>query len=202
MRALRNRSTMGSTGLLATVAAVVLALLMPLGSPVHAVVPGDDGRSTRIPAAPTRITAELPELVKLRVAEGPSPWLGRELRHPNGRRFPEQVLQWGNLVRTVMRDHRVRPRFLRGILAQIQQESSGRPSAINLWDSNARRGTPSKGLLQVILPTYRAYAHPELGHKSFQTVPYANIWAALNYVKDRYGKKKFRKWNRGHNQGY
>lgn len=30
------------------------------------------------------------------------------------------------------------------------KESSGRPDAINLWDSNAKKGTPSKGLLQCI----------------------------------------------------
>lgn len=40
---------------------------------------------------------------------------------------------------------------LKRLLYQMQTESGGNPRAINLWDINARRGTPSKGLLQVNL---------------------------------------------------
>lgn len=35
------------------------------------------------------------------------------------------------------------------LLYQMQTESGGNPHAINLWDINAKRGTPSKGLMQV-----------------------------------------------------
>ena len=40
----------------------------------------------------------------------------------------------------------------------IMHESSGNPNAANYSDSNAARGTPSKGLMQVIDPTFQSYS--------------------------------------------
>ncbi|MET7286240.1 transglycosylase SLT domain-containing protein [Streptomyces sp. NPDC005573] len=72
-----------------------------------------------------------------------------------------------------------------GIHRNIMRESSGNPLAINLWDSNAVKGTPSKGLLQVIDPTFRAY---HVAGTSFDPYdPVANITAACNYAAARYG---------------
>lgn len=136
------------------------------------------------------------------VRMGPSQWKGERLRHPNGRKFPAKVERWANLVSLVMAEHKVPQRYLPGVLAQIQQESSGRPEAVNRWDSNAHRGTPSKGLLQVIAPTYRHFAKDGYRNTRYQTVPYTNIYASLNYVKKSYGMGKFRSWTNGHNQGY
>jgi hypothetical protein len=67
----------------------------------------------------------------------------------------------------------------------MQQESGGNPRAINLWDSNAKRGTPSKGLMQVIDPTFRAYAMP--GHNADIWDPLSNILASERYAMARYG---------------
>ncbi|MFJ7955524.1 transglycosylase SLT domain-containing protein [Streptomyces sp. NPDC096319] len=72
-----------------------------------------------------------------------------------------------------------------GIHRNIMRESSGNPQAINLWDSNAAAGTPSKGLLQVIEPTFLAYHVPGTSLDLFD--PVANITAACNYAADRYG---------------
>ncbi|QXE34223.1 LysM peptidoglycan-binding domain-containing protein [Streptomyces sp. GMY02] len=72
-----------------------------------------------------------------------------------------------------------------GIYRNIMRESSGNPQAINNWDSNAAAGTPSKGLLQVIDPTFQAYHVPGTSMDSFD--PVANITAACNYAADRYG---------------
>ncbi|MFJ6936355.1 transglycosylase SLT domain-containing protein [Streptomyces sp. NPDC101132] len=72
-----------------------------------------------------------------------------------------------------------------GIHRNIMRESSGNPRAINLWDINARNGIPSKGLLQVIQPTFNAY-HVK-GTKFDLYDPVANIVAACNYAADRYG---------------
>jgi hypothetical protein len=151
-----------------------------------------------VPSAdnPERLTAAA--LVK----SGPSEWTGKKLRHPQGGRFSPNVERWANLVLLVMAEKNIPKKRLPGILAQIQQESSGNPKAVNRWDSNAKRGTPSKGLLQVIKPTYRTYAKPGYRKPKYMTVPYTNIYAALSYVKDTYGMKKFASWNRGHNQGY
>lgn len=72
-----------------------------------------------------------------------------------------------------------------GIHRNIMRESSGNPMAINNWDINAQNGIPSKGLLQVIYPTFKAY-HVK-GTKFDQYDPVANIVAACNYAADRYG---------------
>ncbi|GAB4589991.1 transglycosylase SLT domain-containing protein [Nocardia sp. IFM 10818] len=72
-----------------------------------------------------------------------------------------------------------------GIHRNIMRESSGNPHAINLYDSNAAAGIPSKGLLQVIDPTFEAY-HVE-GTPFDIWDPVANITAACNYAAHRYG---------------
>lgn len=66
----------------------------------------------------------------------------------------------------------------------IEKESSGDPRAINRWDSNAARGTPSKGLMQTIDPTFDAYKLP--GHEDVYD-PVDNIIAGVRYTLDRYG---------------
>ncbi|PWA11081.1 hypothetical protein DCC39_10305 [Pueribacillus theae] len=64
------------------------------------------------------------------------------------------------------------------------KESSGNPRAINKWDSNAKRGTPSKGLMQTIDPTFSRYKI-----KGYDDIynPVHNAIAAINYIKSRYG---------------
>lgn len=68
----------------------------------------------------------------------------------------------------------------------IMAESGGNPRAINNWDSNAQRGTPSQGLMQTIPSTFRKFVHPELAHRSI-TDPIANITAGLRYMIATYG---------------
>ncbi|MEU9184015.1 LysM peptidoglycan-binding domain-containing protein [Streptomyces sp. NPDC048484] len=72
-----------------------------------------------------------------------------------------------------------------GIQRNIIRESSGNPQAMNNWDSNAVAGTPSKGLLQVIDPTFTAYHVTGTSLDPFD--PVANITAACNYAAARYG---------------
>ncbi len=66
----------------------------------------------------------------------------------------------------------------------IQHESGGNPQAINNWDSNAAKGTPSKGLMQCIDPTFNSYKLP--GHNDIWN-PVDNICAGVNYAISRYG---------------
>ncbi|MFC9472754.1 transglycosylase SLT domain-containing protein [Nocardia sp. NPDC056952] len=77
------------------------------------------------------------------------------------------------------------PGSYEGIHRNIMRESTGNPQAINLWDSNAAMGIPSKGLLQVIDPTFATY-HVE-GTPFDVWNPVANIVAACNYAAQRYG---------------
>ncbi|WP_285637246.1 transglycosylase SLT domain-containing protein [Lentzea sp. NBRC 102530] len=66
----------------------------------------------------------------------------------------------------------------------IEKESSGNPHAINLWDSNAQAGTPSKGLMQCIDSTFNAHKLP--GHDDIWN-PVDNIIAGVRYTFSRYG---------------
>ena len=73
-----------------------------------------------------------------------------------------------------------------GVKKIIMAESGGNPRAINTWDSNARRGTPSRGLMQTIPSTYRHYVHPDVADRPI-TDPVANITAGVRYMIDNYG---------------
>ncbi|KOV95793.1 transglycosylase SLT domain-containing protein [Streptomyces sp. NRRL B-3648] len=72
-----------------------------------------------------------------------------------------------------------------GLHRNIMRESSGNPLAINNWDINAINGIPSKGLLQVIPPTFQAYHVAGTSWNIYD--PVANITAAANYAAHRYG---------------
>lgn len=80
-------------------------------------------------------------------------------------------------------------------LQQMQSESGGNPAAINNWDSNAAAGTPSKGLMQVIDPTFQSYRSPAYPNDIWN--PGANIAAALQYLVARYGGPEG-VWGEGH----
>jgi SLT domain-containing protein len=70
-------------------------------------------------------------------------------------------------------------------LYQMKTESNGNPNAINNWDINAKNGTPSKGLMQVIEPTFRAYARSPYNKNIWD--PMSNILASMRYALSRYG---------------
>jgi hypothetical protein len=75
--------------------------------------------------------------------------------------------------------------WLASLLRRMNQESGGNPNAINLTDSNARAGDPSRGLMQTIGATFAAYAGPFIGRGIYD--PLANIYAAIKYTMARYG---------------
>lgn len=98
--------------------------------------------------------------------------------------YPDNLDGWIREALSIMAQHGI-PGSYDSIHRNILRESSGNPQAINLWDSNAVAGTPSKGLLQVIDPTFQAYHVPGTTFDPFD--PVANIAAACNYAADRYG---------------
>ncbi|MGV7002547.1 transglycosylase SLT domain-containing protein [Priestia megaterium] len=72
------------------------------------------------------------------------------------------------------------------LLYQMQTESGGNPRSINLWDINATKyGTPSKGLMQVIDPTFRSFAMPGFNKNIYD--PLSNMLASIRYAVSRYG---------------
>src|SRR5690606_9220783 len=74
---------------------------------------------------------------------------------------------------------------LNRFLALMQAESGGNPFAVNDWDTNAARGQASQGLMQVIPSTFAAYRDKSLPNNIVD--PLANMVAAANYIKARYG---------------
>lgn len=96
------------------------------------------------------------------------------------------VEQWRSVVEQALKmENLFSAANVKRTLYQMQTESGGNPKAINNWDSNARRGTPSKGLMQVIDPTFKAYARK--GYSSNIYHPLSNVLASVRYAKSRYG---------------
>ncbi|MEU8898479.1 transglycosylase SLT domain-containing protein [Nocardia sp. NPDC048505] len=98
--------------------------------------------------------------------------------------FSDDLDGWIHNALYMLSKHGI-PGSFEGIHRNIIRESGGNPRAINLWDSNAAAGIPSKGLLQVIDPTFERY-HVE-GTSWDIYDPVANIAAACNYAAARYG---------------
>ncbi|MFC7964425.1 LysM peptidoglycan-binding domain-containing protein [Streptomyces cinereoruber] len=98
--------------------------------------------------------------------------------------YADNLDGWIRQSLDIMAQHGI-PGSYEGIHRNIMRESSGNPLAINNWDINAVNGTPSKGLLQVIQPTFDRYHVPGTSTDLYD--PVANITAACNYAADRYG---------------
>ncbi|MGW1590703.1 transglycosylase SLT domain-containing protein [Streptomyces sp. NPDC002386] len=98
--------------------------------------------------------------------------------------YPNNLDGWIRESLAIMAEKHI-PGTYNGIHRNIIRESSGNPRAINLWDSNAAKGIPSKGLLQVIDPTFNAYHVAGTAFDPYD--PVANITAACNYAAARYG---------------
>ncbi|MFD0078238.1 phage tail tape measure protein [Streptomyces sp. NPDC127166] len=95
------------------------------------------------------------------------------------------VQRWSPVVLQALRMVGQPASLLPVVLRRMNQESGGNPAAINNWDINAKNGTPSKGLMQVIDPTFNAYAGALRGRGVWD--PLANIYASMRYAMSRYG---------------
>ncbi|MCV7118033.1 transglycosylase [Mycobacterium nebraskense] len=82
-------------------------------------------------------------------------------------------------------DPAARARWERGMDLVARRESNYDANAVNDWDSNAARGTPSKGAWQFIGPTFAAYHQPGTSRDIRNLV--AQACAFINYAMGRYG---------------
>ncbi|MEU2912436.1 transglycosylase SLT domain-containing protein [Streptomyces massasporeus] len=98
--------------------------------------------------------------------------------------YPNNLDGWIRESLAILKKHDI-PASYDGIHRNIMRESSGNPKAINNWDINAINGIPSKGLLQVIPPTFKHWHVPGTSWDIYD--PVANITAACNYAADKYG---------------
>ncbi|SFA55676.1 phage tail tape measure protein, TP901 family, core region [Parageobacillus thermantarcticus] len=87
-------------------------------------------------------------------------------------------------IATAVRITGVPTSWINPLVTIAMHESGGNPRAINLWDSNAKRGQASRGLMQTIPATFNAYKLPGLDDI---WNPIHNAVAAIRYIIDRYG---------------
>jgi SLT domain-containing protein len=83
-----------------------------------------------------------------------------------------------------IRDPAARARWERGMELVARRESNYDADAVNNWDSNAARGTPSKGAWQFVAPTFAAYHEPGTSTSIRDLV--AQACAFINYAQRHY----------------
>ena len=101
---------------------------------------------------------------------------------PPGKMPTGNLAQWERQALSILR--LPYGRYARGLTNLIMHESGGNPHSQNNWDSNAKAGHPSKGLMQTIDSTFKAHALP--GHGDIWN-PVDNIIAGVRYAEGRYG---------------
>ncbi|OIJ29053.1 peptidoglycan DD-metalloendopeptidase family protein [Staphylococcus sp. LCT-H4] len=77
---------------------------------------------------------------------------------------------------------------LSNMMKLAKRESNYDSKAVNNWDSNAKAGTPSKGLFQMIEPSFRANA--KKGYTNFSN-PVHQAVSAMRYIRGKYGMGGF-----------
>lgn len=103
--------------------------------------------------------------------------------------------QWRSTVQAVYQAAAWPLSWVDYAIKQINTESTGNPRAINNYDSNAAAGHPSKGLMQVIDPTFQRFRSPKYPNDIWN--PAANIYAGTNDAKSTYGDPT-KVWGQGH----
>ncbi|MEW1754707.1 phage tail tape measure protein [Streptomyces angustmyceticus] len=95
------------------------------------------------------------------------------------------VKRWSKVVLQALKMVGQPASLLNTVLRRMNQESGGNPRAINNWDSNAKAGMASRGLMQTIPGTFAAYAGKLKGRGIYD--PLANVYASMRYALSRYG---------------
>lgn len=108
--------------------------------------------------------------------------IARGLGTPLGNLGPATLDKW---IAEASKFTNIPSTWVPGIKTIIERESGGNPNAINRSDINAQRGDPSRGLMQTIMSTFNAYHGAGTSSNIFD--PVANIVAAVNYIRARYG---------------
>jgi hypothetical protein len=103
---------------------------------------------------------------------------------PAPKAYGDNLDGWINQALDIMHAKGI-PGSYDGVKRNIMRESTGNPNAINDWDVNAQAGIPSKGLLQIIDPTFKAFHVDGTSWNIYD--PVANIVASCNYAAKTYG---------------
>ncbi|MBK3573171.1 transglycosylase SLT domain-containing protein [Streptomyces sp. MBT65] len=101
------------------------------------------------------------------------------------------VAQWAGVVLQALKEVGQPASLKNDTLRRMQQESGGNPTIVNKWDSNWIAGHPSVGLMQVIGPTFKAYAGKYRNKGPFSygvsVDPLANVYSSMEYALGAYG---------------
>lgn len=93
---------------------------------------------------------------------------------------PGQLADWINQAIALTG---VPPTWAHGLYVIAMGETGGNPLDVNNWDSNARAGNPSEGLMQTTISTFNDNKLP--GHDDIFN-PIDNLIAAIRYILGRY----------------
>ncbi|TKV61344.1 hypothetical protein FDO65_07025 [Nakamurella flava] len=107
-----------------------------------------------------------------------------------GGAFIPNVERWRPMAEAALRAFGYGPEWVSPMLWQMTTESSGNPNALNDWDRNFPLYGGSKGLLQTIQPTFESALRGTPYENLIPRGPYdpwANMLAAVSYVKRNYG---------------
>lgn len=103
----------------------------------------------------------------------------------------EGVERFRRIVEQLLKHYGHPASWVNNTLRRMNQESGGNVNAVNKWDSNWHKGTPSVGLMQVIGPTYQTHKDPEFDKGPYEynvsKNPAANIAASMRYTMKTYG---------------
>jgi SLT domain-containing protein len=139
-----------------------------------------------------RLRAQRRHIVTSRANAGRSALRLRRLRylqhgkagHGSGRAEIRKAIRKALDIKGI-HDPIARARWERGMDLVARRESGYNAHAINRWDSNAAKGTPSIGAWQFIGPTFAAYHQPGTSPNIHNLV--AQACAFINYARGRYG---------------
>ncbi|MFE4450604.1 transglycosylase SLT domain-containing protein [Streptomyces sp. NPDC056796] len=183
-RALKLRTT--TTAAIATAGAAALALtLVPQAHADSQVKPAQSvTAAAAVSAQADHLAATAKSAAKTKSASEIKAASVADIQKKGVKKYGNQLDGWIRTSLDIMHAKGI-PGSYKGLHSNIMRESSGNPRAINNWDVNARAGVPSKGLLQIIKPTFERF-HVD-GTKNDQYDPVANIVASANYAAHRYG---------------
>ena len=162
---------------------VTSKILTPVKSQVAGISGGQFGQM--VGRLPVSAATALVDKVKSMASDLTAKWTSKSEAGQYHGSVGGGVERWRSLVLQVLKELGQPASWADTVLRRMNQESGGNPNAINNWDSNARAGHPSQGLMQTIPGTFAAYAGQYRSRGI--TDPLANIYAGVNYALHRYG---------------
>lgn len=139
---------------------VTSKILAPVKSQVAGISGGQFGQM--VGRLPVSAATALVDKVKSMASDLASKWTSKSEFGQYHGSVGGGVERWRSLVLQVLNELGQPASWADTVLRRMNQESGGNPNAINNWDSNAKAGHPSQGLMQTIPGTFAAYAEPYL----------------------------------------